>query len=354
MKADSQRQSSQQPISIGFAFKLLCLFFGFIIVVYIAWQAFDVLLILFGGTLGAIALTRLSNWITQKTHWPYPLALALLLLSLLGLVALAGWNVAPELNRQFPGFVDRLSEMVDRLGQQLQQYGWVQKLFASQIDWSSMLPDGTKAIRTATGVFSATFGILGTLVLIIVLSIFLAVNPRIYIQGFLRLLPPHQRDRAGEVLAQTGGILWAWLFSKFIAMLFIGGITALGLWLIGVPYALTLALIAGLLSFIPNIGPVLALIPALLVALMQGTGTMLWVAGLYIGTQFFETYFLTPYLQQEVVEIPPGFALIMQVLFGIMAGALGVVLAVPITAAGMVVARMLYVEDYLERRNSAA
>ena len=137
-------------------------------------------------------------------------------------------------------------------------------------------------------------------------------------------------------------------------MLFISGITALGLWLIGVPYALTLAVIAGLLSFIPNIGPVLALIPALLVALMQGPSTILWVTALYMGTQFFESYFLTPYLQQEVVEIPPAFALIMQVLFGVMAGALGVVLAVPITAAGMVVVRMLYVEDYLERRNSAA
>ena len=80
---------------------------------------------------------------------------------------------------------------------------------------------------------------------------------------------------------------------------------------------------------------------------------MLWVAALYLGTQFFESYFLTPYLQQEVVEIPPALALIMQVLFGVMAGMLGVILAVPITAAGMVIIRMLYVEDYLERRTSA-
>jgi predicted PurR-regulated permease PerM len=354
MKADSHRQPTQQPVSIGFAFKLLCLFFAFLIVAYIAWQAFDVLLILFAGTLGAIVLTRLSNWITQKTHWRYPLVLTLVLLGLLGLVVFASWNIAPEINRQLPEFISRMSEMIDRLGQQLQQYAWVEKLFASQVDWGRLIPDSSKAIRTATGVFSATFGMLGTLVLIIALSIFLAVNPRIYIQGFLQLLPPQKRAHSGEVLSQTGNILAAWLFSKFIAMLFIGGITALGLWLIGVPYALTLAVIAGLLSFIPNIGPVLALIPALLVALMQGVSTTLWVAGLYVGIQFFETYFLTPYLQQEVVEIPPGFALIMQVLLGVMAGVLGVVLAVPITAAGMVVVRMLYVEDYLERRNSAA
>lgn len=353
MKAESHRSLSQQPAIIALAFKLLCLFFAFLIVAYVAWQAFDVLLILFAGILGAIVFTRLSNRIAHKTRWPYPLALTLVLLSLLGLVALAVWQLAPELNRQFPELVSRLSEMLDRLGQQVQQYGWVQQLFATQIEWSTLIPDSTKAIRTATGVFSATFGMLGTLVLIIALSIFLAINPQLYIQGFLRLLPPAKRGRTHKVFEQTGVILAAWLFSKFIAMLFIGGITALGLWLIGVPYALTLAAIAGLLSFIPNIGPVLALIPALLVALMQGTSALLWVTGLYLGTQFFESYFLTPYLQQEVVEIPPGFALIMQVLFGIMAGALGVVLAVPITAAGMVMVRMLYVEDYLERDSAA-
>lgn len=353
MKAESNRSLPQQPAIITLAFKLLCLFFAFLIVAYVAWQAFDVLLILFAGILGAIVFTRLSNKIVNKTGWPYPLALTLVLLSLLVLMALASWQLAPEINRQFPELVSRLSEMANHVGEQVQQYGWVQKLFATQIEWSTLVPDSSKAIRTATGVFSATFGMLGTLVLIIALSIFLAINPQLYIQGFLRLLPPRKRARMGEVLEQTGVILAAWLFSKFIAMLFIGGITALGLWLIGVPYAVTLAAIAGLLSFIPNIGPVLALIPALLVALMQGTSALLWVTGLYMGTQFFESYFLTPYLQQEVVEIPPGFALIMQVLFGIMAGALGVVLAVPITAAGMVMVRMLYVQDYLERDSTA-
>ena len=345
--------NGQQPAIFAMAFKLLCLLFTFIIAAYIAWQAFDVLLILFAGILGAIVFTRLSGWIAQKTHWPYPVTLALVLASLLCLITVAGWNLAPQLNEQFPELVSKLSEVVDRLGQQLKQFAWVRELTGGQTDWSVFVPDGTKAIRTATGVFSATFGMLGTLVLILALSIFLAINPQIYIKGFLHLLPPGQRERSGKVLDQTGTILAAWLFSKFIAMLFIGGITALGLWLIGMPYALTLASIAALLSFIPNIGPVLALIPALLVALMQGMSTMLWVAALYLGTQFFESYFLTPYLQQEVVESPPALALIMQVLFGVMAGMLGVILAVPITAAGMVIIRMLYVEDYLERRTSA-
>lgn len=353
MKGETNTDA-RQAVTVTLAFKLLCLFFAFLIVAYVAWQAFDVLLTLFAGILGAIVFTRLANWIVSKTHWPYALALALVLLGLLGLIGLAGWQITPQLNQQFPEFMDRLSEMTDRLEEWLRQYGWVQRLFAAQVEWSALIPDSTRALRTASGVFSATFGMLGTLVLIVALSVFLAINPKRYIQGFLSLVPPPKRARTGKVLKQTGTILAAWLYSKFIAMLFIGSITALGLWLIGVPYALTLAVIAGLLSFIPNIGPVLALIPALLVALMQGPSIMLWVTALYMGTQFFESYFLTPFLQQEVVEMPPGFALIMQVLFGVMAGALGVILAVPITAAGMVIVRMLYVEDYLERRSSAA
>lgn len=353
MKGETNTDA-RQAVTVTLAFKLLCLFFAFLIVAYVAWQAFDVLLILFAGILGAITFTRLASWISHKTRWPYALSLTLVLLGILVLLTLAGWHLLPQLNQQFPDLVSRLSEMVDRLRSWLEQYGWVQRLFATQFEWSALMPDGSKALRTASGVFSATFGMLGTLVLIIALSIFLAINPAMYIRGFLSLIPPPKRKRISQVLDHAGTILAAWLYSKFIAMLFIGGITAMGLWLIGVPYALTLGVIAGLLSFVPNIGPVLALIPALLVALMQGTGTMLWVVGLYMGTQFFESYFLTPYLQQEVVDIPPGLALIMQVLFGVMAGALGVVLAVPITAAGVVMLRMLYVEDYLERRHSPA
>lgn len=354
MQKEGSRQLKQQPAIISLAFKLLCLLFAFLIVAYVGWQAFDVLLILFAGVLGAIIFTRISSWVALKTRWPYPAALTLVLTSLVCLVVLAAWNLGPQLNEQFPEFVTKLSEMIDRLGQEIRQFAWVREFISGQVDWSALVPDGPKAIRTATGVFSATFGVLGTLVLIIALSIFLAINPQAYINGFLHLLPPRHRERSGKVLGQTGDILAAWLFSKFIAMLFIGGITALGLWLIGVPYALTLASIAALLSFIPNIGPVLALIPALLVALMQGFNTMMWVAGLYLSAQFFESYLLTPYLQQEVVEIPPAFALIMQVLFGVMAGALGVILAVPITAAGMVIVRKLYVEDFLEQSRPTA
>lgn len=354
MPQEGNKRLKRQPAIISLAFKLLCLLFVFLIVAYVAWQAFDVLLILFAGILGAIVFTRISGWVTLKTRWPYPVALVLVLAGLLGVVVLAGWDLAPRLNEQFPEFVAKLSEMIDHLGQELKQFGWVRELAGRQVDWSVFVPDGPKAISTATGVFSATFGLLGTMVLILALSIFLAINPQGYINGFLHLLPPEQRKRSANVLDEMGAILAAWLFSKFIAMLFIGGITALGLWLLGVPYAVTLAFIAALLSFIPNVGPVLALVPALLVALMQGLNTMMWVAGLYLGAQFFESYFLTPYLQHEVVEIPPALALIMQVLFGVMAGALGVILAVPITAAGMVIIRKLYVEDYLERRGSAA
>lgn len=217
------------------AFKLLCLLFAFIIAAYIAWQAFGVLLILFAGILGAIVFTRLSGWIAQKIHWPHPIVLALVLAGLLCLIAVAGWNLVPQLNEQFPELVRKLSKVVDRLGQQLKQFAWVRQLTGGQADWSVFVPDGTKAIRTATGVFSATFGMLGTLVLILALSIFLAINPQIYIKGFLHLLPPCSVNDQARCY-QTGTILAAWLFSKFIAMLFIGGITALGLWLIGMPW----------------------------------------------------------------------------------------------------------------------
>ena len=114
--------------------------------------------------------------------------------------------------------------------------------------------------------------------------------------------------------------------------------------------ALVLGLIAGLLSFIPNIGPVLAVIPALLLASLEGGRTVLYVAGLYLFVQALESYVFTPFMQQRIVSIPPALTIGVQLLFGLLAGTLGLLLATPLAALGMVLVRMLYVEDLLGDR----
>jgi predicted PurR-regulated permease PerM len=130
-------------------------------------------------------------------------------------------------------------------------------------------------------------------------------------------------------------------------MTIVGVITWAGLALIGVPLALTLGLLAGLLNFVPYVGPIVSAIPAVLLALLDGSRTAGWVALLYLGVQLLEGYLLTPLIDQRTVRTPPALLLTSQVIAGVTLGALGVVLAAPLLAVALVTVKLLYVEDVL-------
>ena len=127
-----------------------------------------------------------------------------------------------------------------------------------------------------------------------------------------------------------------------------------GLRLLDIPLALVLGLIAGLLAFIPNIGPVLSAVPALLLAATQGWNTVFWVGAVYVGVQTLESYVITPLIQLEKVSLPPLLVIGFQMLFGVLFGILGLMLATPTSALTMTLTRDLYVEDWLERRRDQA
>jgi predicted PurR-regulated permease PerM len=127
-------------------------------------------------------------------------------------------------------------------------------------------------------------------------------------------------------------------------MLLVATLTAIGLFILGVPMALTLALIAGILNFIPNFGPLIAIIPAALIAFMQGPATALFVIGLYIVVQILESSIITPQIQKKMINMPPALIIIAQLVMGIFAGVLGLVLATPIVAVVIVLINELYVK----------
>ena len=127
-----------------------------------------------------------------------------------------------------------------------------------------------------------------------VVGLFITISPAIYSNGLLHLVPCGRRERAREVLNATGATLGAWLMAKITAMVVIGLLTTLGLWILGIDLALVLGVIAALLSFIPNFGPVLAVIPAALIALVSGPDQLMHVVMLYLAVQAFESYLLTP------------------------------------------------------------
>jgi predicted PurR-regulated permease PerM len=182
---------------------------------------------------------------------------------------------------------------------------------------------------------------------VLFIGIFLAWQPSAYRRGFVRLFPERRRKRVREVLNAIGYVLQRWLVGQVVLMTIVGVLTWIGLHFLDVPFALPLALFAAFAEFVPYIGPIVAGIPAVLVALAEGPELAIWVAGLYIAIQSVESYLLTPLIQQRAVYLPPALLLFSQVILGVTAGPLGVIVATPLAAAGLVAVNKLYVEDVL-------
>jgi predicted PurR-regulated permease PerM len=212
-----------------------------------------------------------------------------------------------------------------------------------------LLPDSRTAIGQATGAVSRTVSALGSFAIILFLGLVFAASPGPYVRGLLALVPERREARTREVLEAVTNTLRWWLVGRLISMTVIGVATGVGLALLGVPLAFLLGLIAALLSFIPNVGPILSAVPAVLLALVDGPRQALWVVLLYLGIQAVESWVLDPILDRKTVYLPPAVTVLTQLVLAIVAGLLGAALAAPLAAAGVVLVTMLYVQDVLGR-----
>ena len=294
----------------------------------------------------AIFLRGVSDWVSERTQLSGGWSLALVTLSLISILGICIWLLAPDVAEQIDELQKSLPQSVRHLSERVEQYEWATDS-AQLPNPSELLPGRTNVLARVTGIFSTTLGIIANLVIIISLGLYLAVEPRLYTRGVIRLVPASRRERSRAVLDEVGKTLRWWLIGKAASMVVIGALTAFGLWMLNVPLALTLGLLAAALTFIPNIGPILAVVPAALLALLQSPTRALYVLLLYLVIQTVESYLLTPIVQRRTVQLPPALTIFSQVLLGVLLGGLGLALATPITAAALVIVRMVYVEDAL-------
>jgi predicted PurR-regulated permease PerM len=212
-----------------------------------------------------------------------------------------------------------------------------------------------RSMQQASGALSGlarfanlTFGAVANVILIVFLALYLAADPKPYARGLVHLIPRAVRPRFAIALDASGVALRRWLLGQLVAMLVVGVVTGVGLWLLDVPLALSLGLIAGVLEFIPFVGPILSAIPAVLVAFTHEPMTPVYVALLYLGVQQIEGSVLMPLIQRWAVSLPPALGLIGVVVFGVLFGVLGVLFATPLMVVVMVLVQKLYVEGALE------
>jgi predicted PurR-regulated permease PerM len=319
------------------------------VVALLAWQLADVLLLMFGAIIFAAVLRAIANPLIVRARWPARIALAVAVLTLLGGLAGTGWLIGDRIGAQFEDLRVRLPEALKAATAWLEARPFgVAVLDAWQQATAGNVPWGRIA-----NVASKTVGAIGAIALVAFVGIFLAADPGLYRRGLLALLPPDSRPAVDDALLASGRALSQWLLGQGISMAFVGVTTAIGLALLGVPVAMSLGLIAGILAFIPFFGPIVSGVLAVLFAFTQGPQQALYVAILAIAIQQVEGNLLMPFVQRWAVSLPPVLGIMAGVVFGLLFGIVGLIFATPLMVVVMVLVRKLYVERFLEGRETS-
>ena len=320
-----------------------------ILLVLALYMASHVLLLIFGGVLLATLLRGLGDLVSEYTRIPPGLSALLVAALLAGIFGWGGWYLSGEIAGQFDELGRSLNAMWKQARGVLEKYSWGRDFLASLGEYQ--ITSGN--VGTIGKVIGATLGGVSGLVLSAIIGLYVAANPALYFNGLLRLVPLSYRPRAGEIMHELSGTLRRWLMGTLLLMTIVGTLTALGLYLLGIPLALALGLIMFALEFIPYLGPILAAVPALLIASTLGPQDVLYVALLYWAVQSLEGYVLSPLVFHRSADIPPLVTMSAQVVLGTMVGVLGIVFATPLAACALVLVNRVYVEDLLGDRRRA-
>ncbi len=324
---------------------------GLIIALQFLWIARAVFIVAFLGVLLGLAVARAVDSLEHRLHLKRAIASPLVMLLGIGLLAGLIGFMAPtireqtrELSRELPKSVEEIDRWLDKTpakailgsGQpQQQSQGLTHQL-------GRELRNATKFLFP---ILSSTFAAAGGVIIVLFIAMYIGATPGLYREGLLHLVPKHNRARAREVFATLRDTLRQWLIARLIAMIAIGVITGVGLALMNVKGAAALAILAGLLEFIPFFGPFVSAIPALGIAIVDSPQKAMWVALLYLGVQQIEGNIITPLLLEKRLDIPPVLTVVTVSALGVVFGVLGMLIAEPLLAAVLVTTKMLYVQD---------
>ncbi len=415
-RADVGAGSVRQARAVGWrsrdVVRTAALVLGMYLLVQLVWYANALFLTVFLGTLFAIAI---SAGVDHLQRWGVPrgIGAALIVVTFFALLSAFGAWMAPTLREQGAELRLKLPEAVDRVEEWVssRQRGFFGIVFgggtaapagvrdsgpaaavagratpqSAKPQTAPGAPPGQAPVVAATattttdtvaapaplplrarlqqqlggasrylfGFLSHTLAAVGGFLLTVFLSIYLAADPDLYRRGALALLPARRRDQASPVMDRVATVLRKWLVTQLIAMAVIGAVTTIALLVLRVKAAVALGLLAGLLEFIPTVGPILSAIPAIAMGFLDSPEKALLVAAVYTGVQFLENHILIPLLMKGGIDLPPALTVLTQALLAIVFGFLGLMVAVPLLAAIMVVVQALYVEHLPEHGTRA-
>ncbi|QPQ56136.1 AI-2E family transporter [Allosphingosinicella flava] len=312
----------------------------------IFWQIRDVLILIFAAVLVGVIFRILANPIERRLHIPRALALAIAVTIMLTLLAASAWLFGAEIVAQS----STLEEAIPRAWTVVLERLDAVRLGQPARAWVKSLGEGD-GVLSGIGGIALSFGSgLADALLVLFGGIYLAAQPDLYRRGVIKLIPPRGRGLAARALDDSWKALRLWLIGRLVSMSVVGILTGIGLSIIGIPAALTLGILSGILEFVPFIGPIISAIPAVLLALAVDPEAALWTIGLYLVVQQIEGNLLEPLVQQRAVSLPPALLLFSIVIGGLLFGIPGILVAAPLLVVIYVMVKRLYVRTALHTR----
>lgn len=319
---------------------------------YLLYRLVDLLLLIFACALTALILVTIANLV--RRHYPklpYGIALTGTVLVIAAVLVSAFWFFGATMTAQFSELGQRLPGAWAAVQARLQQYELGATLLARAADFA---PSSANIVSLFTNALSIGGGILSGLAVVIIGGLYLAAQPRLYAGGLVRLIPRRAQAESIATFDAVAASLRGWLKGQALGMVFVGIGVSVGLLIVGLPAALAIGLVAGLAEFVPYLGTVVAVIPAVILGFSQGTDTGIWTIVVMLGVQQIQGNLVMPLLQNRMVDLPPVLTIFGLIAAGILLGPVGVLLATPLTVVVLVLVRRLYLGDDESLEDEAA
>ncbi len=331
--------------------------FTLLATIYILWQIRDVMLLIFAAVVLANSLNLFARWLSKRLKLPRSWAVLIAVSCLAAFVVIFFQVVVPP-------FVQQMQEIYVLVPQGVEQFNtWFNSLdrvlpaevrrYVPTLDniLQQAMPVVNRLLGGSFAFFSSSLGAVVNILLIVVLGLMLLINPSAYRRGFLRLFPSFYRRRMDGILMDCEKSLGSWIVGALISMSVIAVLSTIGLSLIGVKAALANGVLAGLLNFIPNLGPAISVVPPMAIALLDSPTKAVLALILYIAIQQFESNLLTPFVMSQQVNLLPAVTLLSQVFFATIFGFWGLLLALPLIVVLQILVRRILVEDIMDHWN---
>ena len=308
---------------------------------FLAWELRPAILLAFGAVLLAILFDLITEAICRTAGlgrgWSFAIAIAIVI----GLIIVCVWLFGTNLIQQFQQVMQRVSAGEKSFQVMLGRSGFGQSLTNSGNSFVSSMVQNVVATGT---------GLLEGAIIMLIASIYLAARPKLHLEGAADFFPPQARPRFLRAAEVVGIFLQEWILGQLVLMATVGVLATIAVWLIGLPNALALGVIACLTEAIPYLGPWIGAVPALLVALTVGRGfePVILTGIAYLGVHMFEGYVIGPLIQRWFVGIPPALMLLgifaSQLIFGLP----GVMLGGPMAVAIFASIKVVYLKEPVE------